>query len=300
MGQGQYGYEPPQSNVKQRFTGKDRDDETGLDWFSMRYYGSNQGRFVSPDPLEPWMLDKMDQLVFYSNPQKLNKYVYVLNNPLRYIDPDGLAEIPPWGSLNNDLQQDLLKRGVNKETWDGWNNDQRQTALNARALLISLDVWNHVTSLAFSKFEFKENVTHDLRGNPRFGRDLIFSIDNKSGWRIALTTDTDTKALLSNNPKLRSESAIWNHPEGLWTYKEKGDDIVMHFVGIRPPWEKYTQIHTDAGGGSIFNAEHRKEVSSGTGSSQDRVSAYLGKNPSTRKLLVGISPSLDKVLDQKP
>jgi hypothetical protein len=167
-------------------------------------------------------------------------------------------------------------------------------------LLISLDVWNHVTSLAFSKFEIKQNVTHDLRGNPRFDSKLSFEIDNKSRWRIALTTDTDTKAILENNPKLKTESALWNHPEGRWTFKEKGDDIVMHFVGIRPPWEKYTQIHTDAGGGSIFNAEHRKEVSSGTGSSQDRVSAYLGKNPSTRKLLVGISPSLDKVLGPKP
>jgi len=74
----------------------------------------------------------------------------------------------------------------------------------------------------------------------------------------------------------------------------------MHFVGIIPPWEKYTQIHTDTGGGKITNKEHREEVSSGTGSSQDRVSKYLGKNPSTRKLLEGISPSLDKVLGPKP
>jgi hypothetical protein len=147
---------------------------------------------------------------------------------------------------------------------------------------------------------FGVHYTHDLRGNPRFDSKSSFEINNKSGWRIALTTDTDTKAILENNPKLKTESALWNHPEGQWTFKEIGDDIVMHFVGIRPPWEKYTQIHTDAGGGSIFNAEHRKEVSSGTGSSQDRVSAYLGKNPSTRKLLVGISPSLDKVLGPRP
>jgi site-specific recombinase XerC len=114
------------------------------------FVSSRSGRALSDNDL---------LLVFYSNPQKWNKYVYVLNNPLRYIDPDGLAEILLWGSLNEELKQDLLKRGVNKEIWNGWNNEQRQTALNARALLISLDVWNHITSLAFSKFEIKQNVT---------------------------------------------------------------------------------------------------------------------------------------------
>jgi RHS repeat-associated protein len=291
-----YASNTQQDGQRNQFTGKERDNETELDFFGARYYGSAQGRFLSPDPLEPWMLDKQKQLAFYSNPQKWNKYVYVLNNPLRYVDPTGLADIPAWGSLKADLRKDLEKRGVTKDIWNGWDNEQRQTTLNARALLISIGVWDHVTSLAFSKFEFKERVTIDVRGNPRHNRVLSFEIDNKSGWRIAITTDTDTEALLSHNSQLRSEWAIWNHPEGRWTYKQKGDDIVVHLVGIMPPWDKYTQFHTDSGGGSIFNSEHRNEVSSGTGSGQDRVSEYLGKNPSTRKLLQGISRSLDKVL----
>ena len=34
-----------------RYTGKERDTESGLDYFGARYYGSSMGRFMSPDPL---------------------------------------------------------------------------------------------------------------------------------------------------------------------------------------------------------------------------------------------------------
>ncbi|HEX4030046.1 MAG TPA: RHS repeat-associated core domain-containing protein [Terracidiphilus sp.] len=66
-----------------RYTGKERDSESGLDYFGARYYGSSMGRFMSPDP---------SGLVFasFANPQSLNLYSYVQNNPLSNIDPTGL------------------------------------------------------------------------------------------------------------------------------------------------------------------------------------------------------------------
>lgn len=67
-----------------QFTGKERDAETGLDYFGARYFSGAQGRFTSPDPLlssgRPWL------------PQSWNRYAYTLNNPLRYTDPLGLYE----------------------------------------------------------------------------------------------------------------------------------------------------------------------------------------------------------------
>jgi len=64
-----------------KFTGKERDSETGLDYFGFRYFSSPQGRFTSPDePFAGW--DQHD-------PQSFNLYGYVQNNPLRYTDPDG-------------------------------------------------------------------------------------------------------------------------------------------------------------------------------------------------------------------
>lgn len=69
-----------------RFTGKERDAESGLDYFGARYFSGAQGRFTSPDP-------KQFNSKFISNPQKWNKYAYVLNNPLAAIDPDGREEV---------------------------------------------------------------------------------------------------------------------------------------------------------------------------------------------------------------
>jgi RHS repeat-associated protein len=65
-----------------KFTGKERDGESGLDNFGARYYGSSMGRFTSPDPV---MI--MRQKMF--DPQQWNMYSYVRNNPLRMVDTNG-------------------------------------------------------------------------------------------------------------------------------------------------------------------------------------------------------------------
>ena len=76
--------DPPDANydsrAPQKFTGKERDAETGLDYFGARYFSSPQGRFTSPDIV---LLSRLD------NPQTWNLYAYTSNNPLRRIDPDG-------------------------------------------------------------------------------------------------------------------------------------------------------------------------------------------------------------------
>ena len=68
------------AGVTQRFTGKERDAETGLDYFEVRYYSGPQGRFTSPD--DPGFNDPSD-------PQSWNLFSYGLNNPLRFSDPTG-------------------------------------------------------------------------------------------------------------------------------------------------------------------------------------------------------------------
>lgn len=72
--------------TEHHFTGKERDRESGLDYFGARYYASSMGRFMSPDwsaKATPVPYAKLD------NPQSLNLYAYVGNNPLSHIDPDG-------------------------------------------------------------------------------------------------------------------------------------------------------------------------------------------------------------------
>jgi len=76
-------------------TGKERDSESGLDYFGARYYASSMGRYMSPD----WS-DETDPVPYaeLSNPQTLNLYGYVTNNPLRLYDPtghDGCCDVLP-------------------------------------------------------------------------------------------------------------------------------------------------------------------------------------------------------------
>jgi RHS repeat-associated protein len=72
--------------TEHHFTGKERDAESGNDYFGARYYASAMGRFLSPDwsaKVEPVPYSKL------GDPQTLNLYAYVGNNPLSRTDPTG-------------------------------------------------------------------------------------------------------------------------------------------------------------------------------------------------------------------
>lgn len=67
--------------TEHHYTGKERDVESGLDYFGARYYGSSMGRFMSPDPSRLSIMP--------NDPQTWNRYTYGKNNPLRFIDDNG-------------------------------------------------------------------------------------------------------------------------------------------------------------------------------------------------------------------
>ncbi len=70
-------------SVKQKFTSYERDTESGLDYAMMRYHSSRLGRFMTADLLAGSADD----------PQSLNRYAYVDNDPMNFIDPTGLGSI---------------------------------------------------------------------------------------------------------------------------------------------------------------------------------------------------------------
>ncbi len=70
-----------------RFAGEQSDAETGLYCLRARYYDPSTGRFISKDPF-PGRI---------AQPQSLNGFVYVRNNPIVLIDPSGLTWEENWG-----------------------------------------------------------------------------------------------------------------------------------------------------------------------------------------------------------
>ena len=103
------------------------DQETNLYYFGYRYYNPVLGRFLTADPREVVELTDKDipesswehtindiaklyikEALFnvdassfnLHNPQDLNKYSYVQNNPLNAVDPSGLIPITPWDVLD--------------------------------------------------------------------------------------------------------------------------------------------------------------------------------------------------------
>ena len=113
-------------NVRQQFTQKERDTETGLDYFLARYYSSTQGRFTSVDPFDI-ALDTQQAAelnpergrtlfnAYLSQPQQWNRYSYAINNPLLYVDPTGEAIQLSNDKDERERQLQALREAVGSE-----------------------------------------------------------------------------------------------------------------------------------------------------------------------------------------
>jgi RHS repeat-associated protein len=90
-----------QGTDKLKFTTYERDSESGNDYAMARYYVNRLGRFSSPDPLAGDI----------ANPESLNRYSYVLNDPLNLFDPTGMEYACHWeGEDWDDTPQEECER----------------------------------------------------------------------------------------------------------------------------------------------------------------------------------------------
>jgi RHS repeat-associated protein len=92
------GYGQTCGGLAQRFTAKERDDESGLDYFGARYFSAAVGRFLSADET---LVDQYPE-----DPASWNLYKYVRNNPLRFSDPDGRTCV-----VNDDGSEETIDDG---------------------------------------------------------------------------------------------------------------------------------------------------------------------------------------------
>ncbi len=94
--------------TERTFTGQALDSRTGLMYYRARWYDPRLGRFIQADTVVPGA----------GNPQALNRYAYVVNNPLRYTDPSG--------HYTDDEIQQYLKNMYGEKWgayWTAWSSD---------------------------------------------------------------------------------------------------------------------------------------------------------------------------------
>jgi RHS repeat-associated protein len=161
-------YELAASNVRYRFTGKEL-DATGLHYYGARYYDATTGRFVSVDPL---YMEQPERGL--EDPQALNKYLYALNNPLKYSEPEGLDpwygnylgpgnkgyDKPPVDQTDEGARQHDIAYGGRGGVWDALTNidpriinADRQLAIDSFKAIFVNRYYNGPTRGDFSKPE---------------------------------------------------------------------------------------------------------------------------------------------------
>jgi RHS repeat-associated protein len=100
------------------FTGKELDAESGLYYYGARYYDPELGRFTAVDPL---VLSESSRPLgsVLANPQELNGYAYVVNNPLKYIDPTGMFNVKTGAVEKGDTLSAITKtvNQINKTSY---------------------------------------------------------------------------------------------------------------------------------------------------------------------------------------
>ena len=131
---------PPGDASHYKFSGKERDSESGNDYFGARYYSSAMGRFMTPDwsaKAEPVPYAKLD------NPQSLNLYEYALNNPLSGVDKDGHSSDTGCGVDGKPAQCSFNDKRTNKPQ-NQQQSGQYAVTLNGRTANVTGGSLMHV------------------------------------------------------------------------------------------------------------------------------------------------------------
>ncbi len=146
-----------------KFTGKERDTETGNDYFGARFYENNLGRFMSVDPKAA-----SGHTV---DPQTWNRYAYARNNPLMFVDPDGrdyrLSYDPKTNTATITINILLTGPGGTKELAAAWQKNAREGIGG-----------QHKTSFGLT-IDIRVNVTTDPKALPAGGRNEM-NVDPKA------------------------------------------------------------------------------------------------------------------------
>ncbi len=239
--------------VRQKFTQKERDSETGLDYFLARYYSSAQGRFTSPDSFSGNRYD----------PQTLNRYAYVSNNPVRFIDTTGHS-IEGWlhkteNKKKSKWQDEILfNRGG---MYPGFRQDQNQsptpppgTHFNGEGALVNDDGTPYlppenagdVSSVVVNISDPPPPSQHKS-----WFKTLLGWLGFGGGAAAATTTASSGGTIFSGSVRFISGVAI---------YDQRGNLIYNGTIDLQPTYERISrgELNPHRNDGSTF--ENREQI----------------------------------------
>jgi RHS repeat-associated protein len=185
-----------------KYAGEILDSETGLYYLRARYYDAVAGRFLGEDSFEGKVTD----------PLSLNVYTYVLNNPLRYIDPTGHREQGETISLNpatynrdvKTLQSTLNSLGFKDNNGDslkadGFFGNNTLQAVNSFKEFKNLgnngeysgkvgdQTWEMLGLTNHSNGTSQKGLNFAIAGGIRFEAALSYVSDSRGDWDLQLT-----------------------------------------------------------------------------------------------------------------
>jgi RHS repeat-associated protein len=197
--------------VSNRYTGQISDDETGLYYYGGRYYDSQLGRFIQPDPTIP---DPTDS-------QSYNRYSYCRNNPLNVTDPSGFDDggsVASWGDIGN------LFGGVA----GGWVGD-------------AADAYNGANSLNFTYISQQASD-----GSSAFAFEISSGNMFNGGWDIS---GSDSLSANGNPASASLQSTSWTPPMNNDGFNPGSTFTTSTFANFVQPDAPTTKSSSSGGGG---------------------------------------------------
>lgn len=219
--------------VRQKFTRKERDIETGLDNFGARYYANTQGRFTSAD--EPFA----DQ--YEDDPQSWNLYTYAGNNPLLFTDPTGM-----WKWLDPDKNGN---RFIQWEKGDDW-----YTLSNFLNQETGRDYLPRDLASAYSSGGLGENTIVDVTGAPSHFFTATGGVVDTS-WDVYLTVLPAVQGLKAAGGLLRGAAGLFAREAVTATETAVSREAInMTSRGLAHVLERHAAGGAKTAAKSIFNA----------------------------------------------
>jgi len=199
-------------NTPYRFTGKEQDPETGLYYYGARYYDAKIGRFMSVDPLA-------------EKSPGWSPYTYTLNNPIRYIDPDGRAPISFDGGPDDPPSESQIYFDITREF----------QAITAEVGSWFSDVYASVTNVFDHPYNKKLKTSATTTATTNFEKAIMEIKPGENG-----------EAIFSNEPFIKVETKT----DALYYQTEQKKDFPINKV-LSAGISSKQKISVDNGAASI-------------------------------------------------